>query len=239
MIAIHLAEAIVAREGHRVVHGIDLSVAPGTWFGIVGANGSGKTSLLRAVSGRLPFVGGTCRIGGRDLTDDRAARARAIGFAPPADRLPDLLRGRELLDYARGDAPLDAARLADLWAALGIPALLDRWIGECSAGMRQRLAIAAAFAGGHRCIVLDEPFNWLDPVAAYDVRQVLRRMTDDGLTLVTALHDLGTLAGACDAGLMLANGRVAAMLDRAALCQAADDPRQFERVMIERLRRGG
>ncbi|MFT6571096.1 MAG: ABC-type multidrug transport system ATPase subunit [Sphingomonas echinoides] len=123
-----------------------------------------------------------------------------------------------------------------LQAALGLAPLLDRWIGDCSAGMRQRIAIAAAFAGGHALVILDEPFNWLDPVAMFDLRETLRGMVDNGLTLVTALHDLATLATACDAGLMLADGRVAMTLDEDMLQAAARDPRAFERRTIDLLR---
>ncbi len=131
-----------------------------------------------------------------------------------------------------------ASRLGTLNDALGLGPLLDRWIGDCSAGMRQRIAIASAFAGGRTLVILDEPFNWLDPVAMFDLRQALRAMVDDGLTLVTALHDLGTLASVCDAGLMLADGKVAMTLSEDTLRSAARHPQAFERQTINLLRSG-
>ncbi|KQM64337.1 ABC transporter [Sphingomonas sp. Leaf17] len=236
--AIDLVGTIVERGGQRVVHGVDFTVERGSWFGLIGANGSGKTSLLRALAGRLPFAAGSCRVDGEDLADDRTGRALRFGFAPPADTLPDALRGRDILRLVGGG--IDAARLhlGALHDALALDPLLDRWIGDCSAGMRQRIAIAAAFASGHPRVILDEPFNWLDPVAVFDLRETLRRMVDGGLTLVTALHDLGTLASVCDAGLMLADGRVALTLDREMLRTAAGNPQAFERQTIDRLRRG-
>lgn len=231
---IELAGVRVERGGAPVVHAVDLKVPNGTWFGLIGANGSGKTSLLRALAGRLPLTGGSCRIDGVELVGDRAARALRFGFAPPADKLPDALRGRDVLKLAGAGA--NGARLAALCAPLGLDQLLDRWIGDCSAGMRQRIAIAAAFAGGHSLVILDEPFNWLDPVAAFDLREALRGFVDGGLTLITALHDLATLAIACDAGLMLAEGRIAMTLDWESLRSAARDPQTFERETIDRLR---
>jgi ABC-type multidrug transport system ATPase subunit len=102
--------------------------------------------------------------------------------------------------------------------------------------MRQRVAIALAFAGEPSLVILDEPFSWLDPVAAFDLRQALRTLVRGGLTLVTALHDLGTLATACDEGLMLADGRVALTIDRGMLEQASQDPQRFERQTIDLLR---
>lgn len=234
--AVHLTGVSVERTGQRVVHAVDLTFARGSWFGLIGANGSGKTSLLRALAGRLPFAAGSCRIDGEELVADRATRASRFGFSPPADKLPDALRGRDVLEFVGGNIEDVCSRLGSLHVALGVGPLLDRWIGDCSAGMRQRLAIAAAFAGGHTLVILDEPFNWLDPVAIFDLRQALREMVDDGLTLMTALHDLSTLAAACDAGLMLADGKVAMTLNEDMLEAAAQDPQAFERRTIGLLR---
>lgn len=233
---VRLEAVSVERGGVAVVHGVDLTVRRGSWFGLIGANGSGKTSLLRAMAGRLPFAAGSCGIDGDELVADRAARAERFGFSPPADRLPDALRGCDVLEFVGGDIAVIWRRLGPLRVALGLDTLLDRWIGDCSAGMRQRLAVALGFAGGQALVILDEPFNWLDPVAAFDLRQALRAMVDDGMTLITALHDLGTLAVACDEGLMLADGRVAMALDSDVLRHAALDPRAFERQTIDLLR---
>jgi ABC-2 type transport system ATP-binding protein len=236
--AVNLAGATVERSGQRVVQGVDLTSSSGSWFGLIGANGSGKTSLLRALAGRLPFASGSCRVDGEELAEDRTARALRFGFSPPADKLPDALHGRDVLELVGGGIDDVRSRLGKLYEALGLAPLLDRWIGDCSAGMRQRIAVAAAFAGGHPLVILDEPFNWLDPVAIFDLREAFRDMVDSGLTLITALHDLGTLASACDAGLMLADGKVALALDEDMLRAAALNPQAFERQTIDRLRSG-
>lgn len=234
--AILLTGAAVDRAGRRIVHAVDLTVTAGSWFGLIGANGSGKTSLLRALAGRLPFAGGTCRIRGQEMAADRAARAACFGFSPPADKLPDALRGRDILELVGGSIEDVLPRLGPISGALGLIPLLDRWIGDCSAGMRQRIAIASAFAGGHGHVILDEPFNWLDPVATFDLRHALRQMVDGGLTLMTALHDLTTLAAACDTGLMLADGQVAMTLNEDVLRAGAQNPQAFERQTIDLLR---
>jgi ABC-type multidrug transport system ATPase subunit len=234
--AIAAERLVVLRGGIAAVREAGISLAHGRWFGLIGANGSGKTSLLRAIAGRLPVESGCVRIGGRDLTADPAARARAIGFAPDSAMLPAALGVGELLVLVGGTVEVVLARLGPLRAALGLDALLERRIGGCSAGMRQRVAIACAFAGGQRIVVLDEPFNWLDPLAAYDTRMALKAMVADGLTLITALHDLATLAASCDAGALLADGRVAMRLGEADLAAAARNPALFERETIDRLR---
>jgi ABC-2 type transport system ATP-binding protein len=102
--------------------------------------------------------------------------------------------------------------------------------------MRQRAAIALAFATPCRIVILDEPFNWLDPVAAFDVRAVLARMVADGLALVTALHDLTTLCGFCDSGIVLAKGRVSLRLDTAMLRAGRHDAARFESDLVAALR---
>ncbi len=232
----------LAVEALRVVRGQTLAVRDVTlevsagWFGLIGANGSGKTSVLRAVAGRLAAQGGHVRIGGVDMTADRAARARLIGFAPDPAMLPEALTARAILSLAGGALEPALAAIGSLAPALEIERLIDHRIGACSAGMRQRIAIACAFARPTDIVILDEPFNWLDPLAAYDLRCALRVRVDDGLTLVTALHDLTTLAGSCDAGALLAEGGVAFEIDGDAILSARRDPLAFERATIEHLR---
>lgn len=228
----------IERGGTMVIDGVDLSVDAGRWLGVIGANGSGKTSLLRALAGRLPIAAGQLLIDRRDMAADRAARAERIGFAPPIETLPAALRACDVLALAGGTVAAALDRLGPLRDALAIDGLVDRMIGACSAGMRQRIAIACAFAGGREAVVLDEPFNWLDPVAAYDVRMALRSMVDEGMLLVTALHDLTTLVAACDRGLLLNAGKVALAIDAAELAAAGRDPGAFEERMIAALRGG-
>ncbi|MCM0000738.1 MAG: ABC transporter ATP-binding protein [Erythrobacter sp.] len=234
--ALAITELTVNRSGRPIVQDVSAAIARASWFGVIGANGSGKTTLLRAISGRLPIGGGSCMIFGEEQADDRGARAQTIGFAPPIEHLPALLRVYELLDLAGDPVKVQQERNAGLWQALGIGELLDVPVGECSSGMRQRAALALAFAVPSRIVILDEPFNWLDPVAAFDVRAVLAGMVKEGLTLITALHDLTTLCGFCDSGVVLAKGRVSLQLDEARLRAGWNDAAQFERELVAALR---
>jgi ABC-type multidrug transport system ATPase subunit len=233
---LELCDAVVARGGVLAVRSASLAVPAGSWFGLIGANGSGKTSLLRAMAGRLPFESGRLVLKQEDVTADRARRAALIGFAPEASMLPVALTGRDLLRLVAGHFELGFEALGSLRDVLAIEPLLDRPVGTLSSGMRQRLALACAFAPGKDILLLDEPFNWLDPIVAYDLRIALRDRVEAGLTLVTALHDLGTLASACDTGAVLADGRISLALDREALALAARDPAAFERRTIDFLR---
>jgi ABC-type multidrug transport system ATPase subunit len=233
-----LGDVSVERGGVLAVRDVSYAnEAPG-WIGIVGANGSGKTSLLRAIAGRLPIRSGRILIGGADLSGDRAARAAAIGFAVDAAMLPGALTPREVFAIS-GRAPdaMDAASLAPLREALGIDAFLDRTCGALSAGMGQRVAIFAAFLDLPRIVILDEPFNWLDPLTAFDVKAALGRLVAaEGLTLLTALHDVATLTACCSRGFLMAEGRIALALEEAELRAGRADPIGFEAAMIARLR---
>jgi ABC-type multidrug transport system ATPase subunit len=235
-LAVDLRNVGVHRGGRPVVHDFSAQVAEGTWLGVIGANGSGKTTLLRAVAGRLPIAAGQCLIGGADFVADRSARARAIGFAPPIERLPSLLTIRAVLEL--GGEALDAQRRRNeaLWDALGIDALMDVTVGQASSGMRQRVSIALAFARPTAIAVLDEPFNWLDPVAAFDVRAALAQKVRDGTTLIAALHDLTTLCSVSDAGIVMAGGAATLALSGERLRAGSRDIQAFEHAMIAALR---
>jgi ABC-type multidrug transport system ATPase subunit len=229
---------VVRRGGAAAVNGVSFTAPSGRWTGIVGANGSGKTSLLRGLVGRLEVEAGAIRIDAVDRTAERAWRARHLGFAPEIAALPSSLTGAELFSIVAPDWR-DAVRssgLGGLRDALAFDAFLGERIGALSAGMRQRLAIFAAFLGAPTAAILDEPFNWLDPVCAYDTRAALRALVDRGLTLCTALHETAALVGFCDEGLLLSEGQVGRTLTEADLERGRRDYRAFETEMIAVLR---
>ncbi len=219
------------------VDGVSLVLEPGRWMGVIGANGSGKTSLLRAVAGRLEAQSGRILADGEDRTGDRAWRAAHIGFAPDISALPPSLAGTELFSIVapgwNGAGPAGLARLRE---ALDFDRFAARRIATLSAGMKQRLAIFLAFLERPEAVILDEPFNWLDPVCAYDTKTALGELVAAGMTLATALHETATLVGFCHCGLLLRDGRIGQRLDSAALESGRRDYPAFEADMIRRLR---
>jgi ABC-type multidrug transport system ATPase subunit len=236
---IEICDLVVLRGGHRAVDGVSFAVDEGGWTGLVGANGSGKTSLLRAIAGRLDSAGGRILLDGADRTADRAGRAEAIGFAPDATALPESLTGRELFAIMGGEGTgLDPADpLAPLRRALAFDGFFDQRIFTLSAGMRQRLAIFCAFLARPRAVLLDEPFNWLDPICAFDTKQALGALVAArGLALVTALHDMSSLVQHCGAGLLLSDGRIRRRLGAEEMAAGRRDYAAFEAELIAGLR---
>lgn len=236
---IETRELVVLRGDYRAVDRVSFAVEGPGWTGLVGANGSGKTSLLRAIAGRLDAEEGAILFDGADRTADRSWRAEAIGFAPDAAALPESLTGRELFAILGGAgvglAPGDP--LAALRSALAFDEFFDQRIFTLSAGMRQRLAIFCAFLGRPRAVLLDEPFNWLDPICAFDTKQALGALVAaEELSLVTALHDMTSLVHHCSAGIFLSGGRIRRFLGRQEMAAGRRDYAAFEANMIASLR---
>lgn len=213
--------------GRMVVRDVSFSLSKPGWFGVLGANGSGKTTLLRALVGRLDLAGGLVLIDGEDMTAKPGRRAWSISDAAPLETLPQLLTTAELTELVARSRGADPARRGALHDVLDIGRIRDVPIAAMSSGMRQRVALHLAFVGEPEILVLDEPFNWLDPVAAYDVKAALSTFATTGL-LITALHDVATFATRCTAGLMLRDGQVASRFEVADLAQAQADLLAFE-----------
>jgi ABC-type multidrug transport system ATPase subunit len=230
------AHGVTVRRGSVLaVDAISLAVPKSTWFGVIGANGSGKTSLLRALCGRLPCEIESCVIDGTELRALPRERAQRLGFMVPAEALPGPLTCEQVFSLIEPNSDQWRTKIGAVWHALGIDRLLGRRIATCSAGMRQRIAIGAGLLSGNGTVVLDEPFNWLDPVAALDLRAALRTQVECGLTLITALHDMITLS-ACDSGILLGKGKIVKTLGSADITAGRASPFTFEQDLIEELR---
>lgn len=229
----------IERDGVPAVAELSYMVDRPGWIGITGANDSGKTTLLRALSGRLPVRSGQIAIAGTDRSHDRAARAELIGFAIESRMLPPDLTPREVFAItARDRDALDAKAIRGLRDALDVENFLDRKCGALSAGMGQRIAVLGAFLGNPDVVLLDEPFNWLDPLTAYDLKIALRDLIEaQKTTLITALHDVMTLTHYCDRGILMTDGRIALCLEEAELRAGLVDPIGFEAFIVAQLRK--
>lgn len=196
------------------VDGIDLEVAPGSFYGIVGPNGAGKTTTLSMITGLLRPDGGVVRVFGLDVWHNATLAKRTIGVLPDRLRLFDRLTGAEFLHHAGALRGLDRAtiaqRSADLSAAFGLDHSLHRLVSDYSAGMTKKIAIAAAMIHAPRLLVLDEPFESVDPVSTAVVLEVLTRFTEAGGTVILSSHSMELTERVCDALAIIADGAVLA-----------------------------
>jgi ABC-2 type transport system ATP-binding protein len=181
--------------------------------GLLGPNGAGKSTLIQILSGLLPPSGGELRIFGEPPYRNPRVLAR-IGLVPEGDRFPAGLQARRWLRMmgelsGLQDGPLEAA----LARALGIVGMLDRAhlpFASMSKGMRQRIRLAQALLHEPRLLILDEPFNGLDPEARLELMDMLRGLAQGGVRVLVSSHILGEVAQLTDRILLLFRGRLLA-----------------------------
>ena len=212
--ALELLGLVKEFRGRRVVHELTLAVPQGSLFGLVGPNGAGKTTTLSMATGLLRPDSGTARALGHDVWTDPAAAKGVMGVAPDGMRLFEQLSGRELLLYvgALRRMPVDvtAARAAELLGVLDLAADAHTVVADYSAGMVKKISLAAALIHAPRLLVLDEPFEAVDPVSGQTIRTILRRYVGNGGTVVMSSHVMELVEGLCDRVAVLAAGRVLA-----------------------------
>jgi iron complex transport system ATP-binding protein len=216
--ALDIAGLTVVRGGATVVDGVTFTAPAGAVTALIGANGAGKSSVLKAVLGLLPAAG-SVRWAGEDLRAlPAAARARRLGYVPQRSLLHAALSGAEVVAMARfaqrgALARLSAADGAAVAAALaraGASAFADRRFDRLSCGEAQRVLIARALAGGARAILLDEPTAGLDIGQALAVLALLRGLAAEGCAVLAVLHDLEQVRACADGAVLLQRGRVLA-----------------------------
>jgi len=196
------------------VDGVSLDVKEGSFYGIVGPNGAGKTTTLSMITGLLRPDAGRVLVHGIDAWTDPVRAKRAIGVLPDKLRLFDRLTGAQLLHFSgtlRGlSAKTVRSRSADLATAFGIEDALDRLVADYSAGMTKKIALAAAMIHSPRLLVLDEPFESVDPVSAANVIEILQRYAAAGGTVVLSSHGMDLIQRVCDSVAIIVQGKVLA-----------------------------
>ena len=192
--------------------GIDLEVPAGSCFGLVGPNGSGKTTTLRSVVGLVRPDAGRIRVLGVDAVADVLTARTRIGAVLDPLQLFERLTAREFLQTVgelRGlDPGLVADRSDELFAVMQLTPDADRQIVGYSPGMRKKTALAAALVHRPRLLLLDEPFEGVDPVSARTMRTMLERFRSGGGTVVLSSHVMDLVERLCDHLAVIHDGRV-------------------------------
>jgi len=213
-VALSIRGLVKRFDNKTAVAGIDLEVFAGSLYGIVGPNGAGKTTTLSMVTGLLKPDAGSVFVHGHDVWANPVAAKRKLGVLPDQLRLFDRLTGGQLLYYAGILRGLDKAsvrlRSADLAAAFGLENSLDRLVADYSAGMSKKIALAAAMIHSPRLLVLDEPFESVDPVSSANVIEILQRYAKAGGTVVLSSHTMNLIERVCDSVAVIVNGSVLA-----------------------------
>lgn len=208
-----VATGLVKRFGDKAaVDHLDLSVPQGSWFGVVGPNGAGKTTSIRMIVGLLRPDEGTVFVNGTSVWPDPTEVKRMVGVLPDDLRLFERLTGEELLLYVglpRGierDAVL--SRSVQLLDVLGLSEASNDLVADYSTGMRKKVALAAALLHSPSVLILDEPFESVDPVSSKVIVDVLQHYRSSGGTILFSSHVMDTVERLCDHVAIVSAGQV-------------------------------
>ena len=233
-----VARGLLKRYGDVIaVDHVDLTVEAGDVFGYLGPNGAGKTTSLRMLLGLIRPSAGSARLFGRDPLIDGARALDGVAGFVEGPRFYPYLSGRKnlelLADYDGHDA---RARIDE---ALDIVELRDRArhrVGGYSHGMRQRLGIAASLIRRPRLLLLDEPATGLDPAGMRDMRDLVRRLAGEGITVVLSSHLLAEVEELCNRVAIIQKGQILYEGSLAELLATAADRYRLRAVEPERAR---
>ena len=216
----------------EVVSGVDLVVAPGECFGLLGPNGAGKTTTLKLCLGLIEPDGGEIELFGEPVPK-RAREARArVGVVPQFDNLdPDFTVEENLVVYGRYfgiDPEKTSARIPALLEFAGLAGRGDAKIMTLSGGMKRRLTLARALVNDPQLVFMDEPTTGLDPQARHLIWERLRRLTQEGKTLVLTTHFMEEAERLCHRLAIMDRGRVIAEGSPRALIAEHIEPQVLE-----------
>jgi ABC-2 type transport system ATP-binding protein len=196
------------------VDNIDLDVPVGSFYGLVGPNGAGKTTTLSMATGLLRPNGGQALIHGVDVWQHPLEAKRLVGVLSDGVKLFDRLTGAQLVTYAgllNGmSRETVAERVGDLLELFDLAAAGGTLVVDYSAGMTKKIALACALIHAPRLLVLDEPFESVDPVSAANIRDILDGYVRSGGTVIVSSHVMDLVERMCDHVAVIASGRVLA-----------------------------
>ncbi len=204
------------RFGEKVaVNGISLDVPSGSFFGLVGPNGAGKTTALSMATGLLRPDAGQVWVHGIDVWADPLRAKAAMGVLADGVRLFDRLSGRQLVTYSGLLRGMDRAtveeRTEDLLRVLDLQDAGSKLVVDYSAGMTKKIALATALIHSPRLLVLDEPFEAVDPVSAANIRNILADYVTHGGTVIVSSHVMDLVQRMCSHVAVIAEGNLLAV----------------------------
>ena len=196
----------------KAVDDLSLRIAPGEIYGFIGHNGAGKTTTLKAAVGILQFDAGDIFIGGRSIRTDPLGCKRQLAYIPDNPDLYDFMSGIQYLNFISDIFGIPAAerwaRIEPLADAFELTGDLGQPVSAYSHGMKQKLAIIAAWIHDPKLILMDEPFVGLDPKAAHRLKGMMRAVCDGGGAIFFSTHVLEVAEKLCDKVAIIRSGRL-------------------------------
>ena len=217
----------------KAVDDLSLHIRPGEIYGFIGHNGAGKTTTLKSVVGILQFDQGEITIGGKSIKTDPLACKRLLAYIPDNPDLYDYMTGIKYLHFIADlfgvDAQTRRERIRTYADTFELTGDLAQPIAAYSHGMKQKLAIIAAWLHDPRLIVMDEPFVGLDPKAAHTLKGMMRQVCDNGGAIFFSTHVLEVAEKLCDKVAIIKGGR----LIRSGTMEEVKGDDSLEQVFLE------
>jgi ABC-2 type transport system ATP-binding protein len=194
------------------VNNISLRVEAGELFGFLGPNGAGKTTTIKMIVGLFSPTAGTIRVNGFDTVTQPIEAKTTLAYVPDQPFLYDKLTGREFMYFAGGLYKIEKetlhTRIKDVIELFEIGQWVDKRSEDYSQGMRQRISIAAALLHHPKTLIIDEPMIGLDPRSAKIVRETLKRLSEEGVSVFMSTHSLPIAEELCDRIGIIHNGQL-------------------------------
>lgn len=220
------------------VDNVNLTVAPGQFFGFLGPNGAGKSTTIKMLTGLLAPTSGRVEVLGTDLSTNSLEVKRQIGVVPEGMALFGRLTGAEYLRFVGRMYGLDrettAQRGAELLEFMGLADQPKKLVTDYSHGMQKKLALAAAVIHGPKVLFLDEPFEGVDAIAAGTLKTMLQRMIARGATIFLTSHVLEIVERLCSHVAIIDRGRLVAegSLEELRVGSHADSQETLEEIFL-------
>ena len=221
-------------DGKAVVDDLSLEVAAGDIYAFIGHNGAGKTTTIKAACGILQFDGGDIFIDGMSVKEKPLECKKIISYIPDNPELYDYLSGVKYLNFVadiygvgKADREERIRRYADIF---GLTEDLAQPVSAYSHGMKQKLAIIAAWIHEPKLIIMDEPFVGLDPVASHTLKTMMREHCDKGGAIFFSTHVLEVAEKLCDKVAIIKNGKLVTCGDM----ETVKGDTSLEAVFLER-----
>ncbi len=196
----------------KAVDDLSLHILPGEIYGFIGHNGAGKTTTLKSVAGIMQFDQGEILVDGVSMKKEPMACKKKIAYIPDNPDLYDFMTGMQYLNFVGDVFGVDAQqrrqRVKELADAFELTADLNQSIGSYSHGMKQKLAIIAAWLHQPKLILMDEPFVGLDPKASHTLKGMMRQVCDRGGAIFFSTHVLEVAEKLCDKVAIIKGGRL-------------------------------
>ena len=205
----HLSKAYGEK---KAVDDLNLHIAPGEIYGFIGHNGAGKTTTLKSVAGILQFDQGEIYVDGKSIRTQPLECKRTFAYIPDNPDLYDYMTGIRYLNFIADifgvSAEVRGQRIHDYAARFELTDDLAQPIASYSHGMKQKLAIIAAWLHDPKLIIMDEPFVGLDPKAAHILKGMMRKVCDNGGAIFFSTHVLEVAEKLCDKVAIIKGGRL-------------------------------